>query len=158
VAEGSWWERHFGKGRLPAELEAIADSGPAVVAARVNVSQRGSYKIPGKSTSAEAKLLAGYLVVLPDRVVATIGNTKVVDVPLGRPEGQRGPGVISIDAHGVLFEIDVGQARPADSSGQARFLFKHHFSDDALAMMRARSVSVAVDGDALPRLLGSHRR
>ena len=135
--------RLFRVGAMPAPLKAAAAS-PAVLFAAEGISisaHSRSVRMPSLRTGRGLVLLAGSLVVLPDRLLAGVGSAVVLDTGVG------GPGTVgqelTLSPDGARLKLEVTSVYAA-GAGSVELHFRQPLDPAVLAQIPVESCPVTV--------------
>jgi hypothetical protein len=149
--------RLFGMGKMPEKLKAAA-AGPDVVLAAEGLPVSNhvqALRIPGATVGTGVRSAAGSLVILPGRLLASIGTHVIMDTALP-PGGGKQELVLSSD--GVRIAFDVASVLRG-GTGSVEVHYKLALDETVLSQLPAASGPVSL-ADAVPALLnpwlGSH--
>jgi hypothetical protein len=149
--------RLFGMGKMPEKLKNAA-AGPDVVLAAegLPVSNRvASLRIPGATVGTGVRSAAGSLVILPGRLLASIGTHVILDTALPPGGGQQ---ELAVASDGVRITFDVATVLRG-GSGSVEVHYKLPLGEPALSQLAPANgpVSLAHATEALLNpWLGSH--
>jgi len=138
----AWRYRLFRRPRLPAELRAEADAGGALVAVEgvsISVHMRVR-RMPGARKASGTQLVAGGLVLVPDRILLSVGKAVIVDHRVG-DAGVPGQ-TVSFAADGVRLELDVASVYGGDAEGRVELHYRVDLDAVALAALPAGPTAV----------------
>jgi hypothetical protein len=143
--------RLFGTGKMPPALaQAAADSRVLLAVEGVSVKQSvSSLRMRRASVSQGSKLLVGSLVLLSDRVLASVGDDQIVDAEL-RGEA-KGGSTLTLAHDGVRMSIDVASLVDG-ASGSMELHYRLDLDATVLEALAARAASVEL-AEAAPALL-----
>ena len=126
--------RLFRVGRMPPRLKAAA-AAPEVLLAAEGISVRAhsrSVRLPALRSGRGVVLLAGSLVILPDRLLAGIGSAVVLDTGFGGPgtDGQE----LTLSPDGARLKLEVMTVY-ADGAGSVELHFREPLEPAVLAQV-----------------------
>jgi hypothetical protein len=104
--------RLFGPPKPPAEMRACAARADVLLAADgVSIKCSGrAVRLPGVRASRSVRLLAGSIVVLPDRLLASVGSFVVLDA--GRDDPGKEGQTLAIAEDGVHITVELSSLLP----------------------------------------------
>jgi hypothetical protein len=125
----------------PQDLAAAA-AGPDVLVACEGLPVRNrvrSLRIPGARISAGVRTASGAIVILPDRLLASIGRWVILDCDLGGRDGQQ---QLELSADGMRISFDV--ASVAGGSGTVEVQYRVALDASVLSALPATSFPVTL--------------
>jgi hypothetical protein len=149
--------RLFGLGKMPESLKNAAADQDAVLAAEgLPVSNRvASLRIPGATVGTGVRSAAGSIVILPGRLLASIGTHVILDTALPPGGGQQ---ELAVSSDGVRITFDVASVLRG-GSGSVEVHYKLPLGEPVLSQLAAARGPVSLV-HAVPALLnpwlGSH--
>jgi hypothetical protein len=149
--------RLFGMGKMPEKLKDAAAGQDVVLAAEgLPVWNRvQSLRIPGATVGTGARSAAGSIVILPGRLLASVGTHVILDTVLPPDSGKQ---ELAISGDGVRITFDVASVLRG-GTGSVEVHYKLALDETVLSQLATASGPVSLAG-AVPALLnpwlGSH--
>lgn len=133
--------RLFGMGKMPEQMKAVASSAGVIVADEgLPVHNRvRSLRIPGAKVGGGVRTASGALVILPDRLLASVGSYVIVDTAFGADGEQE----LELGNDGVHLRFDVASAYDR-GSGSIEIYYRLPLDDSVLSRLPALSCRVRV--------------
>jgi hypothetical protein len=134
--------RLFRMGKMPESLAAAASGADVLLASEgLPVHNRvKSLRIPGAKVGTGFRTASGAIVILPGRLLASIGRYEIADTHLGADTGQQ---TLELTSDGVWIRFDVASVR-ADGSGTVEVHYKLPLDAQLLSQLPATSVPVTL--------------
>ena len=138
----AWRYRLLRRPRLPAPLRTVADAGGALMAVEgVSVSVHLRVRrMPGVRKASGTQLVAGGVVLTPDRLLLSAGKAVVVDHRLG--DGGATGQTVAFGADGVRLALDVASVYGGDAEGRIELHYRVDLDAAALAALPAEPTPV----------------
>ena len=132
--------RLFKMGKMPESLAAVASGADVLVASEgLPVHNRvTSLRMAGARISRGVRTASGAIVILPGRLLASIGRYQIADTQPGSDAGQQ---TLELASDGVWIRFDVASVRP-DGTGTVEVHYK--LALDALLLSQFPATSVPV--------------
>ena len=147
--------RLFHVGRMPEEMQQeIASEIVLFSVEGISVALRRSGRVPGVRVTGGVSLGVGSFAVTTNRVVASRGRAKVVDVP--STAAVDGPATLTLSDGGLTVDWDLDRVHPA-CAGRMRIEFREPIPETTLASFPCRQILFEVDPQKVVRLFGSLR-
>jgi hypothetical protein len=134
--------RLFGMGKMPEALAAVA-AGPDVLLASEGLAVRNrvwSLRIRGARVSSGFRSASGAIVILPGRLMASIGTRVIADTAFG---AEGGTAQLALSGDGVRIKFDVASV-VADGSGTVEVHYRLPLDAALLSQLPATSFPVTL--------------
>jgi hypothetical protein len=153
--------RLFGMGKMPHKLKAAAASPDVVLADEGLVvhNRVQSLQMPGARVGGGVRTASGAVVILPGRLLASIGPHVVVDTGFEEQGEAGGKHLLTLADDGMLISFDVASVL-SQGSGTVDVKYKLPLDSSVLARMPARELHVTLShaAEAFPAGGGSGGR
>jgi len=134
--------RLFGMGNMPEELAAAAASSDVMLACEgLPVWNRvWSLRIPGARVSGGSSSASGAIVILPGRLLASVGKYLIVDSAFGADGGRQ---QLTLSSDGLRIKFDVASVL-AGGSGSVQLYYRVALEESLLSQLPAMQFSVTL--------------
>lgn len=133
--------RLFGMGKMPEQMKAVVSSAGVIVADEGLPirNQVRSLRIPGAKVGGAVRSSSGALVILPDRLLASVLNYVIVDTAFDADGKQE----LELGSDGVHLRFDVATVFER-GSGSVEIHYRLPLDDSVLSRLPVRSCHVGV--------------